>query len=345
MSQKAIQEGESPETDNVNTSGTGLKEQLKQVAQSDEIDLRALWETFVGFLRRAIKVGIKRGIILSVFLVAGGAWGYYRHQTSAPVYKTRMLIDAKITDYSILSALIGTLQDLADEKNYQGIAGILDMKPEITKSVISIKVVDKLVIFKDLSTQQNREFKTREEEQKSSKERDKEIFQLKGQKFAIEVSLSNNENFPALEKALIIYLKENKYIKKRVDLKKSFLIKKKSKIHKEVVELDSLKRSITRLFTRENQNIQITDPGTIAKLYQESVKLREEELKIDTTLALIDNVQIVEGFVKFNNPSIKVTKRIKTGLYISFALWFLLVLWLDVRKPFMKFLNADKEKE
>lgn len=345
MSQSEItQEEGSPKTNRANTPEKGLTEQIKQVTQSDEIDLRALWATFVGFLRKAIKVAIKRGIILAIFLLAGGVWGYYRHQTSAPVYKTRMLIDAKVTDYSILSGLIGTLQDLADEQNYAGIESVLSIKPDVAKTIISVKAVDKLVVFKDLSAQQNKEFKTKEKDQKSAKERDKEIFQLKGQKFAIEVSLNNNNNFPALEKALTSYLRDNEYIKKRVELKKEFLTQKKAKISKEIGDLDSLKKNISNIFTRKNQNIQITDPGTISKLYRESVKLREEELKIDTTLALIDNIQVVEGFVKFNTPSVKVTKRIKVGLYISFALWLMLVLWLDVRKPFMKFLNEDKNK-
>ena len=50
-----------------------------------------------------------------------------------------------------------------------------------------------------------------------------------------------------------------------------------------------------------------------------------------------------KSFVKFNKPSVKVTKRIKYGLYGGFVLWFLLVLWLDVRKPFLQFLDGDKK--
>lgn len=337
-----------PEVAQEASNNTSTKQPLSQiVAQSDEIDLRALWEQFVNFLRRAIKIAIKRGIVLIFFLVTGAGAGYFFHQTTAPTYKTRMLIDTKVADYSILSGLLGTLQDLADEGNSKGIAAAISIKPDIAKSIISIKVVDKLVVYKDLSEQENKEIdkdNRNKKEQQSAKERDKEIFQLKNQKFAVELALTNNENFPVLEKAIIKYLGNNEYLKKRINIQKSFYVKKKQKIRDEVRDLDSLKKNIAKVFTRENQNIQITDPGTITQLYEKAVKLREDELRIDTTLALLDNVQIVEGFVKFNQPSVKVTKRIKTGLYIGFALWFMLVLWLDVRKPFMKFLEGDKNK-
>ena len=124
-----------------NTSNTGLRNQLKQVTQSDEIDLRALWESFMGFLRRAIKIAIKRGIILAVFLMLGGGLGYYFHQVAKPTYQTRMLIDAKIGDYSILSGLVGTLQDLADEENIKGLESTLKVNTEIAESIISVGLI------------------------------------------------------------------------------------------------------------------------------------------------------------------------------------------------------------
>ncbi|OJJ16077.1 hypothetical protein BKI52_35500 [marine bacterium AO1-C] len=343
---EANKEIEKEGTESPSTPANNASNQLKQlVAQSDEIDLRALWEQFVSFLRKVIKITIKRGIVLLVFLAIGGGWGYYRHQVSAPVYKTRMLIDTKIADYSILSGLIGTLQKLADEGNAPALASTLNIKNDIAKSIVAIKAVDKLVVYKDLSEQENRQIdKYTRKEQQSAKERDKEIFQLKNQKFAIEVALFNNNNFPILEKSLLMYLRQNDYLKQKIALKKVFLEKKKKKIQKEVSDLDSLKKNIAEIFTRKNQNIQITDPGTITQLYEKAVKLKEDELKIDTTLAMLDNVQVVESFVKFNQPTVKVTKRIKTGLYIGFALWFMLVLWLDVRKPFLKFLEGDKKQ-
>jgi len=316
----------------------------RAIMTSDEIDLRALWEQFVSFLRRAIKVAIKRGLVLLVLLAIGGGWGYYRHQVSTPVYKTRMLIDTKVADYSILSGLIGSLQNLADEGNTKALVSSLNIKSNVAKSIVSIKAVDKLVVYKDLSEQENRQIdKNTKKEQQSAKERDKEIFQLKGQKFAIEVALTNNQNFVILEKALLDYLRKNEYLKQKVHLKRDFLEKKKQRIQKEIKDLDSLKKNIENVFARENQNIQITDPGTITQLYDKTIKLKEDELKIDTTLAVLDNVRVVESFIKFNQPSVKVTKRIKTGLYIGFALWLLLILWLDVRKPFLKFLDGDKK--
>lgn len=334
-------------TEVLDTQASSTQEQRKQpLVSSDEIDLRALWEQFISLLRRAIKITIKRGIILVIFLAIGGGLGYFVHQSTDPIYKTRMLIDTKGANYSILSGLVGTLQNLADEENYKGIAGALKIKEDMAKTIVSMKVVDKLVVYKDLSEQENRsidqDFRNRKQ-QESAKERDKEIFQLKGQKFAVEVALTNNDNFPALEEAFLAYLRSNKYLKKRVQLKKEFLEKKKAKIQKEIQGLDSLKKNIADVFTRENQNIQITDPGTITQLYDKAIKLREDELKIDTTLAVLDNVQVLESFVKFNKPSVKVTKRIKYGLYGGFVLWFLLVLWLDVRKPFLQFLDGDKK--
>ena len=321
-----------PEVTKEASNNASTKQQpLRQiVAQSDEIDLRALWEQFVVFLRRAIKVVIKRGIVLGVFLAIGAVAGYFFHQTTPPTYRTKMLIDTKVADYSILSGLLGTLQDLADEENFEGIADVLKVDKQIASTIISIKANDKLVVYKDLSEQNN-------------SNEDKEIFQLKNQLFSVEVALSNNENFPILEKSIIKYLSSNEYLRKKINIQKKFYAKKKQKIRDEVRDLDSLKKNIAEVFTRENQNIQITDPGTVTQLYEKAVKLREDELRIDTTLALLDNVQVVDGFVKFNQPSIKVTTRLATGLYIGFALWFMLVLWLDVRKPFMKFLEGDEK--
>jgi len=333
------------ETRDLDAPSNKTKQQPKQaIASSDEIDLRALLDQFVSFLRVAIKVAIKRGLVLLILLAIGGIWGYYRHQVSTPVYKTRMLIDTKIADYSILSGLVGSLQNLADEGNTKALVNSLNIKPNVATSIVSIKAVDKLIVYKDLSEQENKQIdKNTKKEQQSAKERDKEIFQLKGQKFAIEVALTNNENFIILEKALLAYLRKNEYLKQKVLLKRDFLEKKKQRIQKEIKDLDSLKRNIENVFARENQNIQITDPGTITQLYEKTIKLKEDELKIDTTLAVLDNVRVVESFIKFNQPSVKVTKRIKTGLYIGFALWFLLVLWLDVRKPFLKFLDGGKK--
>ena len=313
--------------------------------QSDEIDLKLLWQQFVNLLRIVIKIVIKRGIVLAIFLGIGGGTGYYFHKVSTPVYKTKMLINAKDTDYAILSGLLGSLQDLAYQQQHQTLASVLKVNPEVTKTIVSLKAVDKLVVLKDLSAQQNKEFKANKNgAKKSTKERDKEIFQLKDQNFAIELSLTDNSHFASLETAITGYLRENKYLKKRVELKKMLLTKKKQKLQKEIKELDSLKHNIRNIFTQKNQNVQITDPGTIARLYQEAVKLKEEELKIDTTLALMDNVQIVDGFIKSNIPIVQITKRLKTGLYLGFSLWVMLILWLDVRKPFMRFLNEDSKK-
>lgn len=345
MSQSDIKPENEKSTTITEQSASKTNQQLYSTPQSDEIDLKVIWQQFINFLRVVLKIAIKRGVTLAVFLGIGGGVGFYFHKVSAPTYKTRMLINAKDTDYSILSGLLGSLQDLADEENYAALADALKIKPEVAKTIISIKAVDKLVVLKDLSAQQNKEFKPgKDETQKSSKERDKEIFQLKDQKFAVELSLTNNANFGSLEKSVIRYLKGNEYMKKKVNLKKKFLTQKKQKIQKEIKELDSLKRNITKLFTQKDQNVEITDPGTIARLYQEAIKLKEEELAIDTTLALIDNVQVIEGFVKFNNPSIKVTKRIKIGFYLGFGLWLMLIVWLDVRKPFMNFLNEGSKK-
>jgi predicted RNA-binding protein with RPS1 domain len=188
--------------------------------QSDEIDLKVIWQQFVNFLRVILKIFIKRGVILAILLGLGGGIGFYFHKVSNPTFKTRMLINATETDYSILSGLLGSLQDLADEQNYAALADALKIKQEIAQTIISIKAVDKLVVLKDLSAQQNKEFKPgKDETQKSSKERDKEIFQLKDQKFAVELSLTNNSNFGTLENAIINYLRQNEYMKKKVKLK------------------------------------------------------------------------------------------------------------------------------
>ncbi|WP_299457738.1 hypothetical protein [uncultured Microscilla sp.] len=334
-----------PEEDkNTAKSITGLNEKTKTTTQSDEIDLRELWGQFVSFLRVVIKLVIKRGLILAIFLGIGGGVGFYFHKVSVPIYKTKMLINAKGTDYSILSGLLGTLQNLAADGNHKAIANRLKLKLDIAKTIVAIKAVDKLVVIKDLSIQQNKELKPGADNKKNSaKEGNTEVFQLKDHKFSIELSLTNNAHITALENAITVYLRENEYLKKRVKTKKIFLTQKKEKLRKEIQELDSLKRNISKLFTNKNQNVRITNPGNISKLYEEAVKLREEELKVDTTLALIENVQIIEGFVKLNNPVVQVTKRIKSGLYLGFTIWFLLILWLDVRKPFIKFLNSESK--
>ena len=113
-----------------------------------------------------------------------------------------------------------------------------------------------------------------------------------------------------IQEALLRYLSENSFVKKRLEIDEKNLQARKLRIDEETKKLDSLRslllssiKSLTEVNREGSNNVilgenQQTDPISV---YRESLRLHIEEQQVDRLLYLKDNFELIDGFGALNS--------------------------------------------
>ena len=141
-----------------------------------------------------------------------------------------------------------------------------------------------------------------------------------------------------LDSAVVNYFKNNKYIKRRVEINRINLLERKRKFTQESKKLDSLKSVLFRNFesmaTQAKQGSNnvilsdkyLTDPLSV---FKEDINFYNEIQLIDEKLYLQPDFEVVDGFTSFKEPeSASLPKVLAISFLISWlAGYIILGLW------------------
>ncbi len=237
---------------------------------SDEIDLQVLLIRTAKFLKAKLKP-------LSIGGIAGGVILTISSYLLPQVYSSKMILLSDILISSYSEHLTEGLNQLIKESNTE----LLSKRLGITEAdALSIKHID----IEDI----------KKEAKADSKKEDEMIF-------LITAEVTDRELIPRLQEGIIAYLRNNDYVKvrvqQRIDLYKQMITKTEAEIR----SLDSLKQRIFngRPLPSGSSELMLIDPSAI---YLRVLELNRTVIDYRHSLELVNSIQLVEGFTAFKKP-------------------------------------------
>lgn len=128
------------------------------------------------------------------------------------------------------------------------------------------------------------------------------------QLFSVTLKLTNPELIDSIQHGIIQFLENNEYSIKRKEIKRISLNELKLNLQKKVESLDSLKAVVnSSLIPRgQGQGIILGEPVNPVSIYQAEIAYFKEQLKVNEELATLDNVEVIQPFIKIkksNSPN------------------------------------------
>lgn len=139
------------------------------------------------------------------------------------------------------------------------------------------------------------------------------------QLFAVTLRIKNPEILDSVQTGIVQFLENNEYSRKRKEAKRVTLNKLKVDLEKKVGSLDSLKSVVNNSIAprSQGQGIILGQPIDPVSIYQAEVAYFKEQLKINEDLATLDNIEIIQPFIKVKKSNYPNFNRI---LLYSFLL-------------------------
>lgn len=269
---------------------------MEKVNKQEELDLLKL------FLKGVITIRRNFWTIVIFFLVGAGlGWAYY--SSSKKVYDNTMVISSSILTQSYCQKLIDGLNRYRRENNLKALAHQLTLTEDQAKEVFVITIDDLL-----------------------------EITDLKEQTaFLVTVRVGNQDILPDLQKGLVHYLENNEFVKIRVKQNERYFSETIGKLEQEIKDIQELKMKISNgeFFERAKGNVMFDPTIVNSKI----IELNKEKITLQNSLALVNSVQIVEGFSRFEKPSApKLSLSLIAGAFVGLFFVACLIVIKSVRK-------------
>ena len=123
--------------------------------------------------------------------------------------------------------------------------------------------------------------------------------------FKITLTLKSMQHLDTIQSGLVNYLENNEYAVKRKEARRKALYAMKENLNLKLQSLDSLKKIVnSSIMPRgEGKGIILGEPVDPVSVYQIEVTYFREQLNIDQSLATIDNIEILQPFLKLNYPN------------------------------------------
>jgi hypothetical protein len=279
------------------------------MAQSDEIDL----------LELAIKLNrifIKnlKGLVIAFGI--GTLVGLAFYQLAPKVYESKMIVSSDVLTFSICKALISDLEELRKEDNHEEMAKKLGMPLADAKNIVGIKLVPSI------------------EKAEGLREQEKTLL-------SITIKSFDQLLFSKLQQPLIKFLETNDYALAREKEKRALYNGLIEKATHEINELEKLRDKflVGELFKTASGGTIYFDP---TEINSKIVGLTEVKLKNQNSLALVNNVQIIQGFTNFTKPT---SPKLSISLVGGASLGVFFMLALIVSRGFKEMVRlANKPK-
>ncbi len=276
-----------------------MTENQKQPA-TDEIDLLQLLAKAVLLIKANLKI-----IAFAFFL--GTILGLVFYQFSPKVYESRMLISSDILTESYSKPLVEDLEKLAKEKNFIALSSKLKLTVQQAAALGKIKIENAT------------------EKGEVSKEQEKNYL-------TVTCQSQDNSIWPSFQNGLINFFETNSFVKIRVEQRKKFFNELIGKLNDEIADLELLKTKIMNgdLSSKSKENMVLMDPTTINS---ELIELNIQKMNFINSLEIVNSVQLVEGFTKFEKPaSPKLSISLAAGSSFGLFCVFLVIGFKSIRK-------------
>lgn len=317
--------------------------------ETDEIDLAQFFNWVgKGFsnLGQSIVGGIaglrnsfykNRVFFLGVIVLGLILGGLYSVLLKKEYYKSSMILSCDYLSNQVLRNTIEKFNLLANERDTEGIQGILNLDSATAKNIQKFEFrpfvsEDDVVEMEILREQLNNV--TGDKQELVEKVIDRLEIDNKNA-YEISVFVYDPETVKPLEKALVDYFSNNNYIRRRIAVNRENLEARKAKLQSELRKLDSLKAVLFQNYqalaqrNRGSNNVVVGGEEGLnnpLQVFSRDLELHEELLEIERKLALSPDFEIVDGFTSFKEPeNASLADILAISLLLSIVIGYLIL--------------------
>jgi hypothetical protein len=280
---------------------------MEKVNNQDDIDLLSLFLKTINIIRSNF------WIILTFFLI-GSFLGVSYYYLTNKIYQSSLVISSGILTKSYAETLVENINRQRRESNIKAIENSLNVSEQTAKALSKLRI-QSVSEVEDL------------------KESDK---------FIITAEVLNPDIFGELQRGLIHYFENNQFVKVRVEQNKNFLKQMLAKIDEEIKDMEAFKdQIITGSFFRNAQGNVMFDPTTVNT---KILELTKERLTLQNNLELVNSVQVIEGFTKYERPvRPRLSVSLISGSFVGLVFVSILIAFKSIRK-ILRMADSAKQK-
>ena len=258
---------------------------------SDELDLSALLASLLVFFRKNRSI-----FLITCFLSMAIATLICKLMTRT--YTARMVIQSTIITSHEADEMISNWEQLLGPKGYPTLAREFNCPPQLLSSVSGIKTEIIITAGQTWST------------------------------FALEVNTTDTTVLPRLQQAIIYALRNNDYVKRRIDIRRSTLVEEIDQVKRQIARLDSAAGYIQSFHAKGAGSSYMLD---VSKIPEETATLQDHLATYVEKLAFVDDMQVLQGFLLTRkvSPSLKI--YLPLGLGLGLLIGYLFVLTQTAR--------------
>lgn len=266
------------------------KESRSLSLKDDEIDVIAILAGMIKIIKQNLKL-LFACIFLGTFL------GLIQYYFTPRIYSTKLIAISNTLPNPEIINIVQSWQNMIYKSDFDALARELNMPVRSVENISKIKA-------------ENTGNPNPETGEDGS--------------FTIAVEVLDNNILDSLQTSIVGSLQNNEFAKKRVELKKQNFESLKKKINTEIAELEEMKSSIKKLLEEGSTSKSnfLTDP---ANINLQLITLYERILNLNTSIELSDDIQIINGFTRFNRPDVPrmiifLIGGVGLGLFIGFVI-------------------------
>jgi hypothetical protein len=242
------------------------------------------------------------------FVGLGTAIGVAYFYTSKKVYQSKMIISSQILTVSYTKILFDNANLYLGEGNFHMLASQFHISEKVARSIRSLNVEP---LFED---------------QSDAKE---------SEKLLITAEVLDIQILPEFQQELITYLENNDFAKIRVEQQKNYLRQMLASVDKEIEDMEAFKTRIYKGdFFKDAKGNVMFDPTTVNS---KILELTDKKLNYQNSLAIVNSVQVIDGFTKFERQSRpKLTNSVVSGFFAGLGMAALFLTFKAINKLLMK---------
>jgi hypothetical protein len=280
------------------------------MTENDNIDIGVIFFKITTWIKNKFALYInviKKQIILIIcFTILGALAGGLFYSLARPFYKTEMVLTSRALSNEYCKYLINNLNENPDVFTER-----LHVNAATAQQIAEIEYA---------------KFDPKMKESKDSLS--------SGMPFKIKLTVYNPSVIDTLETSIINFLENNEYALKRRQIELANNKKMMGKLQSELLKLDSLKSLIAKKLgsKEEVSGIIVGNQVDPVNAYNTSLSLYRQELQISSDLMIPENINVIEGFTRKNQPSLSLMIYLIEGFLLGFICSFLIALRIEKRK-------------
>jgi hypothetical protein len=270
-------------------------------------------------------------------ILTGAVLGYaYSSFLKKKFYESSMILSSNYINKRIIDSSIEKLNLLAGERSPKGLAKVLQISDTLASKIVMFEakpfVAEQELVQLEVLKEQLRSAQLKNQSQSQSVI-DQVIRRIEIENqhaYEFTVRTFSPTAIKPLQDALVDYFRNNDYVKKRIQINRDNMVAKKSKIQRDLRQLDSLKkviydnyRTMAEQSRQGSNNVILSDKAVTnpIDIYAQDLSLYNELQGIERGIFLQPDFEVIDGFTEFDEPaSASRSKVIATTMLIAFAL-------------------------